>query len=107
MERGATVTRWDRPEPPSEAELEARLIAEGLVPYRWSNAPGDRYAAHTHPYHKVLYVVEGSITFELHPGGPIELQAGDRLDLPAGTLHSAVVGPAGVVCLEGHRAPSG
>ena len=31
---------------------------------------------------------------------------GDRLELPAGTLHEAVVGPAGVDCLEAHR-PTG
>jgi hypothetical protein len=27
---------------------------------------------------------------------------GDRLDLPAGTAHDAVVGPDGVTCLEAH-----
>ena len=29
---------------------------------------------------------------------------GDRLDLPAGTRHDAVVGPDGVRCLEAHLA---
>ena len=107
MEHAVPVTRWDASEPPTEAELLATLAAEGLTAYRWSNGPGDRYAAHTHPYHKVLYVVEGSITFELHPGGSITLYPGDRLDLPPGTVHSAIVGPEGVVCLEGHRPVSG
>ncbi len=36
--------------------------------------------------------------------GTIELAAGDRLDLPAGTVHEAEVGPDGVTCLEAHRA---
>jgi hypothetical protein len=27
---------------------------------------------------------------------------GDRLDLPAGVRHSAIVGPQGVTCLEAH-----
>jgi hypothetical protein len=27
---------------------------------------------------------------------------GDRLDLPAGVLHAALVGEQGVVCLEAH-----
>ena len=31
------------------------------------------------------------------------LQAGDRLELPAGIVHDAVVGPVGVLCLEAHR----
>ncbi len=106
MSQHVRVTRWQKTSPPSEGELLATLAAEGLTAYRWSNNPGDRYAPHTHPYHKVLYVVSGSITFELHPGGSITLYPGDRLDLPAGTVHSAIVGVEGVVCLEGHRLTS-
>jgi quercetin dioxygenase-like cupin family protein len=80
------------------------LAAEGLSPYRWSNAPGDVYAAHSHTYHKVIYIVQGSITFGLpDSGGTVHLQAGDRLDLPAGVRHDAIVGPRGVACLEAHR----
>ena len=36
----------------------------------------------------------------------IDLEVGDRLDLPAGTRHDAVVGRDGVTCLEAH-APAG
>jgi hypothetical protein len=32
----------------------------------------------------------------------VSLAAGDRLELPAGTIHDAVVGPDGVTCLEAH-----
>ena len=39
-------------------------------------------------------------------GEAVELAVGDRLDLPAGTTHDAVVGPDGVTCLEAH-APAG
>jgi quercetin dioxygenase-like cupin family protein len=57
-----------------------------------------------HSYEKVIYVVHGSITFGLPElKQQITLTAGDRLDLPAGILHDAVVGPQGVVCLEAHR----
>jgi quercetin dioxygenase-like cupin family protein len=58
--------------------------------------------AHSHPYHKVIYVVQGAMTLGL-PGQNITLRAGDRLDLPQGTRHDAVVGPEGVACLEAHR----
>ena len=34
------------------------------------------------------------------------MTVGDRLDLPAGTAHDAVVGADGVACLEAHR-PAG
>jgi quercetin dioxygenase-like cupin family protein len=56
-----------------------------------------------HSYAKVIYVVHGSITFGLPDlGQQLTLTAGDRLDLPANTVHDAVVGPQGVVCLEAH-----
>ncbi|MDW8060619.1 MAG: cupin [Thermomicrobium sp.] len=103
---GVRLTRWQHDEPPSEAELLAALVAAGMTPYRWSNSPGERYAPHAHASHKVVYVVTDSITFQLHPGGTVALGPGDRLDLPAGATHSAVVGPEGVVSLEGHRATS-
>jgi quercetin dioxygenase-like cupin family protein len=80
------------------------MAAEGLDPSRWSNGPGDAYAAHTHLYDKVVIVVRGSITFGLpQTGRQVPMSAGDRLDLPAGVEHDARVGPDGVVCLEGHK----
>jgi len=85
-------------------ELMAKLRTEASGCYSWSNGPGDRYAAHNHSYEKVLYCVEGSITFVLDgEGRRIELKPGDRMVLPAGTMHSAVVGGSGCTCIEGHR----
>lgn len=97
------VTPWTKETPPTEEELQEQLVAQELNVYRWTNGPGDVYPGHTHSYHKVLLVVEGNIKFDLPTRHEtINLNAGDRLDLPAGTRHSAVVGPEGVVCLEGH-----
>jgi quercetin dioxygenase-like cupin family protein len=80
-----------------------RLRDEGLHPSPWSNAPHDVYAAHAHDYDKVIAVERGSIAFGLPPtGDSIGLDEGDRLDLPAGTVHDATVGPSGVTCLEAH-----
>jgi quercetin dioxygenase-like cupin family protein len=80
------------------------MRAEGLAPYRWSNAPYDSYEPHSHDYHKVLYCLRGSIRFVLtSENRSIELVAGDRLDLAPGTEHSAFVGPGGVVCFEAQR----
>jgi quercetin dioxygenase-like cupin family protein len=98
-----TVTPWPGGDTPAEADIRQKMADEGLRPYTWSNGPGDVYAAHTHSYHKVIYVVFGSITFGLPAlGKKVNLQTGDRLDLAAGVLHDAVVGPEGVVCLEAH-----
>ena len=98
------VKRWENANSPTEKELRNIYKAEGLTPYAWSNGPGDRYAAHSHAYHKVLMVVRGSITWVLPESGErIETGPGDRLDLPRGTMHAAEVGPGGVTCLEGHK----
>jgi quercetin dioxygenase-like cupin family protein len=97
------VKRWDQPVSPTESELRARYRQEGLQPYAWSNGPGDTYAAHAHAYHKVIYVVRGSINWLLPElGEEISTTAGDRLDLPSGVVHAARVGPDGVTCLEAH-----
>jgi mannose-6-phosphate isomerase-like protein (cupin superfamily) len=98
------VTPWEESEAPTQSALWRFMTGEGLLPYSWSNGPFDIYTAHTHSYEKVVYVVEGSITFGLPEFGyQVTLKAGDRLDLPAGTVHEARVGAQGVVCLEAHR----
>ncbi|MDD2920882.1 MAG: hypothetical protein PHQ36_01225 [Anaerolineales bacterium] len=100
---GLRVTRWKAAELPTESDLVQIMSRQGLDPYLWSNSPHDVYFAHKHDYHKVIYVVRGSIIFDLpRPKIRVELTAGDRLDLPAGMVHKAEVGAEGVVCLEGH-----
>ncbi|MET1232799.1 MAG: cupin [Candidatus Limnocylindrales bacterium] len=93
------------------ADLREVLIAEGVPVavvdrasgHEWANGPGDQYAAHQHDYDKVLLCLAGTITFTLPATGrAVALRAGERLDLPAGTLHAASVGPAGVRCHETH-----
>ncbi|MGB8713601.1 MAG: hypothetical protein WCD50_10825 [Onishia taeanensis] len=86
-----------------EDRLRARLAAEGLDPSSWGNGPFDHYGEHRHPYDKVLVAAAGSITFHLPElGSDVTLEAGDRLELPEGTLHGADVGADGVTCLEAH-----
>jgi uncharacterized protein YjlB len=85
------------------ADPAAKLVAEGLDAGSWGNGPGDHYAPHEHGFDKVLVCVAGSIRFELPGSGrAVDLAVGDRLDLPAGTRHEALVGGEGVRCLEAH-----
>ena len=101
--KSATVTPWASPELPTESAIRQKLEAENLRYYKWGNDPLDTYAPHTHDFNKVIYVVFGSITFGLpQTGQKLTLKTGDRLDLPAGTIHNAVVGIEGVECLEAH-----
>ncbi len=98
------VTPWADQPSPTESTLRRLCADEGLSPYPWSNGPHDVYAAHSHAYDKVIYVVRGSITFGLPElGKQLTLNPGDRLDLPAEIVHDAVVGAQGVVCLEARK----
>ena len=98
------VSRWDKAVLSITSELREQLFKEGLFCYDWSNAPGDVYPAHTHDYDKVLFVVRGSITWLLpETNEAIETHAGDRIELPRGTVHAAHVGPEGVTCLEAQK----
>ena len=77
------LTRWSASGPPTESALGAIFREEGLRPSWWSNGPGERYAAHSHRNHKVLFCARGSIRFDLPASGEsFELHAGDRLDIP-------------------------
>jgi quercetin dioxygenase-like cupin family protein len=85
-------------------DLMTQLRSEATGCYSWSSGPGDRYAPHSHDYEKILYCVDGSIEFVLEAEGrKLDLESGDRMVLPAGTIHSAVVGPSGCTCIEGKR----
>lgn len=98
------ISRWPETNPPEPHAVEKRMRSEHLSYYRWSNGPGDVYGAHDHGYDKIIYVVTGSITFGLPDHDrKITMHAGDRLYLPAGTTHDALVGNGGVVCLEAHQ----
>jgi quercetin dioxygenase-like cupin family protein len=87
--------------PPDAIAIEKQIRGEARDAYGWSNGPGDRYAEHVHSYHKLLYCTSGRIDFTLGDGRTITLRPGDRMVLPAGTRHAAVVGPEGCACVEG------
>ena len=80
--------------------IEESLRHEADDVYGWSNGPGDRYPPHAHAYTKILYCVTGSIEFSLDDR-VIQLNAGDRMVLPAGTAHTATVGSGGCAFVEG------
>ena len=98
------VRRWTWNKTLSEQAILHHMKREGLDAHRWKNEPGKAYEAHSHDFDKVILVMRGSITFRIPATGEeVSLNPGDRLELPAGVEHEAVVGPMGVVCLEGHR----
>jgi quercetin dioxygenase-like cupin family protein len=94
---------WDGAQPPTEAALRARLVAEGFGVHCWTDAPGAHYQPHAHDEDETLWVLAGEITFEV-AGRAYRLASGDRLQLPAGTVHAATAGSAGATYLIGERA---
>jgi hypothetical protein len=80
---------------PVSVDPEAALRGSGLSPYPWSAGAGARFSPHSHAATKHLYVVAGSIDFDGN-----RLSAGEGIRIPAGTVHSAIVGEVGVTCVE-------
>jgi quercetin dioxygenase-like cupin family protein len=52
-------------------------------------APGVAFPKHTHPGEEIIYVLEGSLEYEVEGKPPVTLKAGDVLFIPAGTIHAA------------------
>jgi len=51
--------------------------------------PGVAFGKHTHPGEEVVYVLEGSLEYEVEGKPPVTLKAGEVLFIPAGTIHAA------------------
>jgi len=51
--------------------------------------PGVVSPRHTHPGEEIIYVLEGSLQYEVEGRPPVTLKAGDVLFIPAGTIHAA------------------
>ena len=52
-------------------------------------APGAAFGRHTHPGEEIIYVLEGSLEYEIEGKPNATLKAGDVLFIPAGTIHAA------------------
>jgi quercetin dioxygenase-like cupin family protein len=47
------------------------------------------FGKHSHPGEEVIYVVEGSLEYQIEGKEPVTLKAGEVLFIPAGVVHSA------------------
>jgi quercetin dioxygenase-like cupin family protein len=99
---GAQVLRWPHRHALPDEEVMAFFRARGITATRWSNPAGTVFEEHAHAYRKTLFCVGGTITFRLpDEGRDVRLAPGDRLTLPPGVRHGAIVGASGVTCIEG------
>ena len=60
-----------------------------VVQVRVDIAPGVAFGRHSHPGEEIVYVLEGSLEYEVEGKPPVTLKAGEVLFIPAGTIHAA------------------
>ena len=93
---------WPHATPPTEPALRRDLPATDI--FRWHDAPSTHYSPHSHDHDETIALLDGELTFHA-AGRDFRLRPGDRLTLPAGTVHTADAGPAGATYLIAqHRA---
>jgi quercetin dioxygenase-like cupin family protein len=51
--------------------------------------PGVAFGRHTHPGEEIIYVLAGSLEYQVEGKPPVTLTTGDVLFIPAGTIHAA------------------
>ncbi|MEH2569218.1 cupin domain-containing protein [Bradyrhizobium sp. AZCC 2289] len=59
------------------------------VQVRVDLASGVAFGKHTHPGEEIIYVLEGTLEYQIEDKPPVTLKPGDVLFIPAGTVHSA------------------
>ena len=60
-----------------------------VIQVRVGIAPGMVAPNHTHPGEEIIYVLEGTLEYEVEGTPPVTLKAGDVLFVPAGAIHVA------------------
>jgi quercetin dioxygenase-like cupin family protein len=60
-----------------------------MIQVRIDFDPGIAFGKHSHPGEEVIYVIEGSLEYQVEGKPPVTLKAGDVLFIPAGTIHAA------------------
>ena len=70
--------------------------------FAWSDGPGAYYPDHTHPGTTAHIILKGEMTVT-SDGRTRTYKAGERFDVPAGTVHSARTGPQGCSYIVGEK----
>jgi quercetin dioxygenase-like cupin family protein len=60
-----------------------------VIQVRVDIEPGVLAARHSHPGEEIIYVLGGTLEYQLDGQPPVTLKAGGVLFIPAGTIHSA------------------
>jgi len=96
------VRRWNEADGlPQLGAIRRKLEAEGLKTAWYSEVPGTSQRDHQHTFPETRWILSGHLTVDV-AGETLMLGPGDRIDVPAGTLHHAeVAGLTPVVWVSG------
>ena len=90
---GASALGAQPARPPGTARTDLQrhdlsIPGHEAVQLRVDFAPGSSFPRHTHPGEEIIYVLTGTLEYEVG-GKPVRLKAGDVLFVPSGTVHAA------------------
>ena len=60
-----------------------------VIQVRVELAPGVAFGKHWHPGEEIIYMIEGSLQYQIEDKPPVTLKAGEVLFVPARTVHAA------------------
>jgi mannose-6-phosphate isomerase-like protein (cupin superfamily) len=87
----------------NESEFRKQLLAEGFShTFVWQDGPDAFYPDHAHAELTAHIILSGEMTLSMD-GDSKTYCAGERCDVPAGTVHSARMGSDGCRYLVGEK----
>lgn len=106
--------RWNRKHPPTAREIMKILEDMGYRCHTYTYPPGTVFPPHQHSVDKIDAVITGRFRIQIfteteeQPIMDVILEAGDMIEIPAGTLHRAeVTGQKPVLSIDAIRHKSG
>jgi quercetin dioxygenase-like cupin family protein len=79
---------WNKPRKPTENELKALMVKEGMKPFHTVMERNEFQGVHSHKHDETRMLVSGSVEF-CAEGRSFTMKPGDRLDIKANTAHTA------------------
>ncbi|HTU09414.1 MAG TPA: cupin domain-containing protein [Allosphingosinicella sp.] len=91
---GAIALPAQAPRPPGSTRTDLQrhdlsIAGWESIQARIDFAPGARFPMHRHPGEEIIYVLQGTLDYQLEGRPPVRLEAGQVLFVPAGVYHSA------------------
>ena len=88
----APATSQPRPSGTTRTDLQRHDLSipgREVLQARVDFAPGSSFPRHKHPGEEIIYVIEGTLEYELPGKGWVPLSKGDVLFVPDGGVHAA------------------